>query len=272
MCKRDHIANSLNTVGFLEVKTKCQEHNISGLLSWVLFYSASLLFKQHRKSWKCNIHFYTASIFIHGAVWNSGFFFFFSLSVWGEGGSGDWATARFSFFFLAENLRCWLFSRVWAHGVFSDKRCGDGRGVGVDPRRSRHTTADDVWDLLLVLLRLNIWESTTWWTYTHTHTHRRCWRKSWERARSRASLNLYFGILKKKKLDLRELPKLGPNEYFFSNMGSLIMKYGPRPWILYRLELMTEMSPNWALQSFTMQAVPASATRNLSHYFQERNA
>lgn len=36
---------------------------------------------------------------------------------------------------------------------------------------------------------------------------------SWERVRSHASLNLYFGIFK--KLDLRELPNLGPNEYFF---------------------------------------------------------
>lgn len=38
---------------------------------------------------------------------------------------------------------------------------------------------------------------------------------SWERVSSRASLNLYFGIKKKKELDLRERPNLGPNEYFF---------------------------------------------------------
>lgn len=47
--------------------------------------------------------------------------------------------------------------------------------------------------------------------------------------------SLFWNLKKKKKLDLRERPNLGPNEYFFSNMGSLIMKYGPRPWILYRL-------------------------------------
>lgn len=43
--KAGYIANNLNTFGFLEVKTKCQGHNISRLLSWVLFYSVSLLFK-----------------------------------------------------------------------------------------------------------------------------------------------------------------------------------------------------------------------------------
>lgn len=138
MWKRDYIANSLNTVGFLEVKTKCQEHNISGLLSWVLFYSASLLFKQRRKSWKCNINFYMAFIFIHGAVWNSGVF----LLVWGEGGSVDCAAASF----LAENRRCWLFSRVWGHGMFCGKRCG---GVGADLRRHvtslRMTSATFFW-------------------------------------------------------------------------------------------------------------------------------
>lgn len=39
-------------------------HNISRLLTWVLFYSVSLFFKQHRKSCKCNIHFYIAFIWI----------------------------------------------------------------------------------------------------------------------------------------------------------------------------------------------------------------
>lgn len=51
------------------------------------------------------------------------------------------------------------------------------------------------------------------------------------------SLNLYFGILKKldkTNFDLRELPNLGPNENF-SNVGSLIMKNGWRPLIVYRL-------------------------------------
>lgn len=74
------------------------------------------------------------------------------------------------------------------------------------------------------------------WNTPNTHRDAVGRQTSWERAKSRASLNLYFGEFKKKKkkLDLRELPNLGPNEYF-SNMGSLIMKYGPRPLILYRL-------------------------------------
>lgn len=50
-------------------------------------------------------------------------------------------------------------------------------------------------------------------------------------------LNLYFGIFKKPdktNFDLRELSNLGPNE-IFSNVGSLIMKNGLRPLIVYRL-------------------------------------
>lgn len=49
------------------------------------------------------------------------------------------------------------------------------------------------------------------------------------------SLNLYFGIIKKidkTNADLREVPNLGPNENF-SNVGSLIMKNGWRPLIVY---------------------------------------
>lgn len=151
MWKRDYIANSLDTIGFLEVKTKCQEHNISGLLSWVLFYSASLLFKQHRKSWKFNINFNTAFIFIHGAVWNAGSF----LLVWGEGGSVECAVARL----LAGNWRWQLFSRVWGHGVFCGKWCGNECSVGVDLRR--HVTS------LWMASATFIWRGQKWKTFSY---------------------------------------------------------------------------------------------------------
>lgn len=59
--KGGYNANNLNTACFLEVQTKCQGHRISGLLTWVLFYSVSLLFKQPGKSRKCNINFYMPS-------------------------------------------------------------------------------------------------------------------------------------------------------------------------------------------------------------------
>lgn len=58
MYMADYTANNLHTVWFLEVQMKCQERDISRLLTWVLFYSDSLLFKLRGKTQKCNIHFF----------------------------------------------------------------------------------------------------------------------------------------------------------------------------------------------------------------------
>jgi len=44
MQKGGYIANNLNTVCFLEVQTKCQGHNISRLLTWVLFLFSLITF------------------------------------------------------------------------------------------------------------------------------------------------------------------------------------------------------------------------------------
>ncbi len=113
------------------MQTKCQGHNISRLLTWVLFYSVSLLFKQHRKSRKCNINFYTAFIFSPMELFKIQGFFMCGAGtrdviLYVTSQSHIWVRL------LEENQRCWVFCWVWTHCVFCGKWCDNGHDVGVD--------------------------------------------------------------------------------------------------------------------------------------------
>lgn len=248
------------------MQTKCQGHSISRLLTWVLFYSVSLLFKQHRKSRKCNINFYMAFIFIPIEL-------FKIQGISHAASTGGW---HIILYVPSQSHICTCspgggsevlgVCSVWSHCVFCGKWCDNGHSVGVDLTGAQEESVSiqpgcypleihahmqtHILRVCIKTISVDIHIDTCrLHPITTLHifmcactvycTMQCICLQSVEREKKLMwryfikSLFWNFKKLYKTNFDRWELPNLGPNE-IFSNVGSLIMKNGWRALILYR--------------------------------------
>lgn len=225
------------------MQTKCQGHNISRLLSWVLFYPVSLLFKQHRKSRKCNINFYMAFIFIPMELFKIHRFFSFGEK---EGQHIILYAASQSHIcggLLEEKQRWWVFCWVWSHCVFCSKWCDNGHDVGVDL-----TTQKERWEEGLHRTRQLPWEKKKHghtWTDGHlpwenkTAKHASlgiCIFTKWKCSKIKMRCTTYLYI--QKELNEKDgLSKKERRRYISLNLSFGISKNYMRPIFIYERSL-----------------------------------